>query len=143
MLNEGNVDRDYFDGDSPGCYWLGEPHNAVSICPAENINAGLWYDLEDTYGLTVMGQTGTGIAPVENQSLDFAQSDGAEFLKTVVKARKFTLKHWLSGTSFQGMLAVRKSLTRGTLPGKQFWLKYTGGTKPVKIKALHEGGLEL
>ena len=147
-LSEGDgiteEDIDYFDGESMGCYWVGDRYNSESV-RTDRPNSGILRDLEDDTGMIVRMQTNTGMPSVNNQFLEFAQVDGAEFQQGILQQRRFILEQHIMGQSrhVEWHRQRRKVLERMGTRGVVTRLVYVGGDRPVYIDVVYEGGMEI
>lgn len=137
----------YFDGDTPGCRWVGTPHESVSDMPAFNVYGGRQYDLSDDYYFRVTNAPGAGNAPVITNYLPYAIAPGGSYQNTAVGVRDWALSGILVRDSRANWNAARKTLLQELNAnrygsGDPVLLRYTGGGATRQIWAYYNGGLE-
>ena len=79
----------YFDGDEPGCFWMGLPNLSHSVRPLGCRTGGVEYDL--SWFLTITGMQGVGPAQVSNVNLPFGLMGGEVYQRTIKLARDFII----------------------------------------------------
>lgn len=138
----------YFDGDTPGCRWIGTPHESVSDMPAFNVYGGRLRDFEDDYYFKVTNAPGAGNAPVITNYLPYAIAPGGSYQNTAVGVRDWALTGLLSRDSRANWNTARKTLLQELSAnrygdgGSPVLVRYTGGGQTRQIWAYYNGGLE-
>lgn len=134
---------DYFDGDNPGCAWLGYPNLSQSTRPA-HVPGGMVVDVE-LYAGNVSGQSNTGMPQIENQLGLYAFGDGGVFQSSNAKPRSMSLSLWISRDTFDELQITRAVLARMLTPGSPVLLhrERSDGTPGLTLRAYYEGGLEI
>ncbi len=134
------------DGDEPGCYWLGAPHASQSARSGTYRGGGSVVALADL-GLRVDQALGIGMMPLENTSLSFALTDGAEYQHTRAKERPFTLTAYVGGTTQRDYHITRRTILNALKidvvdPQQPLRLWYVGGEGTIAIDAVLDAGME-
>lgn len=108
--------------------------------------AGTVVDLS-TYA-HVNASTGAGMPPIENAAVNYANRNGAQFVKSILRARTLTLACTASGSSLSNLHYLRKQLIDAIKPGRTITpqpveIHYTGaGATTICLDAYYDGGLE-
>lgn len=137
----------YIDGAQDGCTWLGQPHASASSRSGTSRQGGTVVTLQ-SLGMTVMEAGGVGMPPVDNITQEYAIADGAFFQRQRATSRPFTLTGLFSGSTWQGLHAVRRNvidalkidLTPNPQPTR---FLYTGAGGTSVIDAYYDGGLTM
>ena len=136
----------YLDGDQPGCYWLGVPHNSASVRSGTYRGGGSVVSLADL-GLIPSDTPGIGMPPLETTSQSFALLDGAQFQRQRAKPRTFSLNAYIAGRSRADLHAQRQTIIDALKIDRvspqqptRFW--YVGGRGTVQIDAVMDAGME-
>lgn len=138
----------WFDGDRPGCKWVGTRHESVSDMEPFSTSGGRLYDLEDDYYFKVLNAPGAGNAPVITNYLPYAIAPGGSYQNTSVGIRDWALTGLLVRDSRANWNLARKVLlqdlnaNRFGTTGAPALLRYTGGGVTRQIEAYFNGGIE-
>ena len=137
----------WFDGDRPGCKWVGSRHESVSDLLPFSVSSGRVYDLEDDYSFRVTRSPGAGNAPLITNYLPYAIVPGGSYQNSGVGVRDWALTGWIKGAStHEHWHTARKNLLQEFNPnrygdGDPVLIRYTG-TNTRQIEAYFNGGLE-
>lgn len=129
-LKVGVLNSLYFDGDTPGCYWLGTPHASPSICP-DNLRAqGVPTNFDDL-GIYFGNPPNTEGAPLTLHSRAHPLVPGAQHYRTKVQPSEFTLPGWIMGTDYPTLHGLRTTLLNYLgpdllYPEQPFVMRYLG-----------------
>lgn len=139
----------WFDGDRPGCNWVGTRHESVSDMDAFSVSGGRVYDFEDDYFYRVTSAPGAGNAPVITNFLPYAIAPGGSYQNSGIGVRDLALVGWVKGASTHAdWQTARKNLLQEFNPnryganGTPVLIRYTGGTDTRQIEGYFNGGLE-
>jgi len=138
----------WFDGDRPGCTWVGTRHESVSDMDAFAVSGGRVYDLETDYYFRVTNAPGAGNAPVITNYLPYAIAPGGSYQNSGIGVRDWALKGILVRDSRANWNLARNALLRDLNPnryganGTPVLFRYTGGTSTRQIEAYFNGGME-
>lgn len=139
----------WFDGDRPGCTWVGTRHESVSDMDAFAVSGGRVYDLEDNYDFRVISAPGAGNAPVITNFLPYAIAPGGSYQNSGIGVRDWAMAGWVVGdATYANWQTARKNLLQEFNPnryganGTPVLIRYTGGTDTRQIEAYFNGGLE-
>lgn len=99
LLESGTKISPFFDGNSPGCYWLGLPDLSTSYRTLE-ANSGPITNF-DELGFFIDQYAGAGMPSLDVQATDYAIIDGSEYDGTRTADRVLALSGRFSGTSQQ------------------------------------------
>ena len=138
----------WFDGDRPGCNWVGTRHESVSDMDAFAVSGGRVYDLETDYYFKVTNAPGAGNAPVITNYLPYAIAPGGSYQNSGIGVRDWALKGILVRDSRANWNLARNALLRDLNPnryganGTPVLFRYTGGTSTRQIEAYFNGGME-
>lgn len=146
QLEAGTVATTYFDGDQPGCRWLGQPHGAQSYRSGTTRSGGAvrrFYDI----GLLIDESPGIGAPPAQMVARSNVLLAGAEFLRQRATERTFTLRGVVEGDSWAGLHRSRRRLIEAlrienTALQQPATLLYSGAGGTLRIDAVWDGGLE-
>jgi hypothetical protein len=99
----------YFDGDtegtiddSTGVYeyaWQGTPHRSRSVRYATTASGGRIYNLQDEFGLEIIGVAEAGINQPQVQAITYGSQDGGSLQDIINPVRTVTFIGQLAGTS--------------------------------------------
>lgn len=143
----------YMDGDQEGCIWLGTKHASKTLRDAQHRAGGKLVNLENDYGFVIKDQPGTGMAAVENNSLQYGLLDGSVYQRTRTRERQFTLTGYVRSASSSGsnltagIHTSRKPVLNAFKPDRvataqPVRLVYTGAGSTLEIDAVYDSGLE-
>ncbi len=138
----------WFDGDRPGCKWIGTRHESVSDMDAFSVSGGRVYDLEDDYNFSVTNAPGAGNAPLITNYLPYAIAPGGSYQNSGVGVRDWALTGILIRDSRANWNLSRKTLLQDLNPnrfgnnGSPALFRYTGGGQTRQIEGYFNGGLE-
>lgn len=136
----------YLDGDQEGCLWDGAPHLSTSLRSGTSRAGGSIYSLNDL-GMRVLEHGGIGMPDLTNVMQDYGLLDGAYYQRTRANVRAFILTGLFSGSTYQGLHALRQQLidvlkidlTPNPQPTR-FLFNGAGGLS--QIDALYDSGLQ-
>ncbi len=156
LIHEGSSAEDYFDGDSPDCYWTGVPHGSISRRHAGLSHvAGTYYHAEQL-GFRVEQVSGAGALEVINDAAPLAVGDGASYRRSRNLSRRLILSGVIGGNvddAYDGTSAVigstneelhvaRQTVIDTLRAGQMVRIKYTGGgSQDLELFAYYDGGL--
>jgi hypothetical protein len=102
-----SYDTTYFDGDTEGCRWLGEPGASISYRPATGYG-GRVYSIKNDLLITIIQETGTGFMPFKNIGKTSGISKKEIYERTVFGPRVVTLTGILEATSLEGLAQKKR-----------------------------------
>jgi hypothetical protein len=152
MVYVSDTEMTYIDGDEDDCYWTGTAHASVTRSEGYSRKIGILRNLTtfETYNL---GQSATGMPPIQNNSTPYSTTDGALYQGRTIKERPFTLTFQINPDpsytdSVIGWHANRSQIIRLFRPNEVVGdqpvrLIYTDNNKEMYIDAIYDGGLEL
>lgn len=136
----------YLDGDQgQGYTWDGQPHASTSLRDASVRTGGSVYNLGDL-GFTVLDAQGVGMPDVNVVIQDYGYLDGGFYQRTRANSRSFILTGLMSGTTWQGLHAIRQRVIDTIRPDltanpQPFRILYTGAGGSVQIDCVYDSGL--
>ena len=145
QIERGTFQTTYMDGDQEGCIWTGAPHASTTLRSGTARQGGTVVPLQ-SLGLTVLEHGGVGMPPVSNIMQDYAIADGALWQRQRAEARVLTLTGLMSGTTWQGLHAIRSGIVDAlkidrTANPQPVRLLYTGAGGTAAIDAYYDGGM--
>lgn len=141
----------FFDGNSPGCYWLGLPDLSTSYRTLE-ANSGPITNFDDI-GFYIDQYGGASMPNLDAQRTDYAIIDGASYDGTRAEDRILGLSGRFSGNGQQvvqrqkadAIDLINRDRTSADVPVILRYQAYSCGLpigKPLRISAVYVGGLE-
>lgn len=136
----------YIDGDQGvGYTWDGQPHASTSLRSASVRTGGSVYSLGDL-GFTVLDAQGVGMPDVNVVVQDYGYLDGGFYQRTRANSRSFVLTGLMSGTTWQGLHALRQQVIDAIKPDltpnpQPFRILYTGAGGSMQIDCVYDSGL--
>jgi hypothetical protein len=93
QVEDGATISTYFDGDTPGCQWLGRPHYSASYRPVECRTSGVPVTLTAVNGGLMLPKSmeGWGRAPFTSVTLPFGLQGGSLFQRSIKQSRSATI----------------------------------------------------
>jgi hypothetical protein len=137
----------YIDGDQDDCRWLGTAHASKSTRSAYSRSGGIERNFA-YYNVSVMSWTGASMPPVQNVFREYAQMDGANYIRTRLKSRVLVLNCQIEGSTLANYHLNKRNFMNAFIPNlvaiqRPCRLKYTGGgVENMVIDAYYDGGLE-
>jgi hypothetical protein len=140
----------YCDGDQEGCKWVGGAlgaHKSASARTGMSRAGGRKVDL-DNYNAYLVSQSGTGMPPMKNSSVAYANGAGAFWRGQLATERSFTIAFSVSGNGVPDWHSRRQALIDAikpdlVTPQQDFILGYTDGGEDIEIRCHYDGGFEL
>jgi hypothetical protein len=146
----------YFDGDTIGTIdeasgvieyaWRGVPHRSVSVRSGLTTSGGRIYNLQDEFGLEIIGIAEAGMSQPQVQAVTFNSQDGSALQDIINPTRVITLIGQVSGVDkidlsrkLQRLTAI---LSRDVTPFRQnrrFVFQHLDGRDPVGVPMTFTG----
>lgn len=140
----------YCDGDQEGCKWVGGAmgaHKSVSARSGMSRAGGRKVYLT-AYNAFLVGQTGTGMAPMKNSSVAYGNGPGAFWRGQLATERSFTIAFSVSGNGVPEWHGRRQALIDAIKPDlvspqQDFILGYDDGGEEIEIRCHYDSGFEM
>lgn len=130
-----------FDGDTPGCRWLGPAHRAPSLRPAEVLDNGQILAVDDNETVWCKLAVPPSLAPLDVLKQEATGSATQIYQDTRLKERAIRLELHVKVGGFRSATDAREGwhkriarLQRLFPPRRPFAVRYVGGARPQEYR---------